>query len=262
MALLYKKKFNRVELKSCNTADEITSAVFHVYRFIQEKWTTSPYAVGLVQAPFSAREGAMEFKEAMTSFHKKHVSFVSVHGITTNLIKAVKARFLFLNPMWRETPADTAVADMDCTFKFDYEGRNLPPAGNWEWAAIPHFLLSLAPLGRKKTLPLLDNSLSVVEAIPPCWQKLARALDSLPEIYWDYRSPAVTDLPGVESVSLSLTDEEEDSHDVAHDEQPLVPVVHQVYQPAPEFYHVMHIVRTLFGKFEKNKLPWSYSRSY
>jgi len=195
--------------------------------------------------------GANDFRDAMKFFHNWKVSFVSVHGITTGMVEGIKANILLCNPMWRETHADTAVADVSGTFQL-YESNKYIPPGTWEWAAIPHYLLSLAPMPidrHKIKLPLLNECSNVRDVMPNRINRSGMTVVKLSNLPATFPSgPAVTFPPGVQAVELS--GDEDSNEDVAEDRNVVSSISH-VYQPPPTFFKTLHCVQAWFGKYEK-----------
>jgi len=252
MALIFQKMYNRVTMASLQTADMITSrvasAVFEIHRII-EGVPTAPYAVGVVQTPPQTSAGASDFKDTMTFFHNGKVSFVSVHGITTAMVDGMRAHLLLCNPIWRNkyiTGADTAVAEEGWTDRWEsYIAEKHIPPGQWEWAAVPHFLLALIPVENRK-LPSLNKCMHVEDAMPIGGLPVT-ALHKLPTTFLS--GPSVTFPPGVEGVTLDGTTDE-DSNTIAAPGDRRVVNVRTVFQDGPTFFEKLHVVQACFGKYD------------
>ena len=245
MTFIFQHKHNHISLESLRI-DKITSAIFKVNRFADDQWC--PYAFGVAQAPPKNMngQGANDFRDAMKLFHQWKVSFVSVHGITTGMVERVKAHLLLCNPMWRDTHADTAVADVSVTFQLykSDEWSYIPP-GKWEWAAIPHYLLSLAPIDHQIKLPSLNECSKVSNVMPNLGGMTVVSLRDLPATFPS--GPPVIFPPSVQAVDLSA--DEDSNEDEPEDRQVASPISH-VYQGYPTFFKALHCVQATFGKYE------------
>ena len=250
MTFIFQHQYNHVSLQSLKI-DKITSAIFKVNRFAEDKWC--PYAFGVAQAPPKNMNGlgANDFRDAMNLFHQWKVSFVSVHGITTGMVERVKANLLLCNPMWRDTHADTAVADVSVTLQlYKSDERFYIPPGKWEWAAIPHYLLSLSPIDHQIKLPSLNECPKVSAVMPNLGGMTVVSLRDLPATFLS--GPPVIFPSSVQAVDLSA--DEDSNEDEPEDRQVASPISH-VYQGYPKFFKALHCVQATFGKFE-NKPVW------
>ena len=247
MTFIFQHKYNHISLESLRI-DKITSAIFKVNRFADDQWC--PYAFGVAQAPPKNMNGlgATDFRDAMKLFHQWKVSFVSVHGITTGMVERVKATVLLCNPMWRDTHADTAVADVSATSQLymSDESSYIPP-GNWEWAAIPHYLLSLSPIDHQIKLPSLNECPKVSAVMPNLGGMTVVSLRDLPATFLS--GPPVIFPPSVQAVDLSA--DEDSNEDEPEDRQVASPISH-AYQGYPKFFKALHCVQATFGKFESH----------
>ena len=255
MSLLYQKQYNKVRyasfkrgMESHHRRSPISSAVFEISRRIQGEWA-APYAVGIVQATPTTTEGATEFKDTMRFFHDERVTFVSVHGVTTSMVHGFKANLMLCNPLWRETHGDTAVADiereMEGKFMAYRTDTELPPGG-WEYAAMPHYLLSFADVICGTKVPPLQECPHVdvaMELGTKCC-----GLHKLPAI--SPTGPPVTFPTGMTMVDLSG---DEDTAHIAAQNRQQVHRIKKVYQGFPHFFRTLHVIQAVFGTFEAEK---------
>jgi len=245
MALVYQDKYNLVTCTARNDASNIPAAVFEIHRRIIDVWA-APYRVGVVHhvPVIGTGLGHQEFNDAMTLFHDAKVSIVSVHGITSDMVHGIRANLMLINPLWRRTPAGTAVADIDGKFDaYKTGGEADIDAGDWQWVAIPHYMLSLAPVAvdKVKVMPSLDKCPDVDEAMLVLADKSV-GLDKFPATFKG--GPAVTFPIGVQAVELTSTDAEEPTNSNVS-----VPFISHVFQYPPAFYTTFHVVLACFGKF-------------
>ena len=120
----------------------------------------------------------------------------------------------------------------------------LPGCGEWwEYAAMPHYLLSFADVISGTKVPPLQECPHVDVAMELGTQ--CCALHKLPAI--SPTGPPVTFPAGIEMVDLSG---DEDAAHIAPQNRQQVHNVNKIYQEFPHFFRTVHVIQAVFGTFD------------